>query len=163
MTFDLPAKEDAMAKSPAPKAANVAQALARVLADTHVLAVQTQNFHWNVGGARFHDLHIFFEKLYGELAGAIDGIAERMRAIGAYAPGSLRDYARLTAVEEADRALPADAMLRAQVAGHEAAAGGCRRALGAAQAAGDEVTADLMIERLAAHDKALWMLRSLLA
>ena len=141
----------------------VADGLARVLADTYALALTTQNFHWNVTGPHFHDRHKLFEALYAELNGAVDGIAERMRALGAYAPGSLGAYARLTAIKEVDRPLAADDMLRRLAEGHAAAAASCQATLQAAQKASDEVTADLMIQRLAAHEKALWMLRSTLA
>jgi starvation-inducible DNA-binding protein len=138
----------------------VTEGLTRVLADSHALALQTQNFHWNVTGPHFHDLHKFFEALYGELNSAVDEIAERLRALGVYAPGSLGAYARLTAIEDVDRALEAKVMLRRLLEGHTTAGATCRAALASAQDAKDDVTADLLIERIAAHDKAIWMLRS---
>ena len=145
------------------KSGTLAEALARVLADTQALAIQTQNFHWNVTGPQFYELHKFFEALYGELSGAIDELAERMRALNAYAPGSLGAYARLTTIKDVERPLAAKDMLRHALDGHVAAAASAKAALESAQEAGDEPTADLMIERLSALEKAIWMLRSTLA
>ena len=140
----------------------IAESLGRVLAETYALYLKTQNFHWNVEGRHFHDLHIMFEGQYKELAGAVDGIAERIRALGHYAPGGLALYARLSAIKDEDTVPNADDMVRRLAEGHETVAATSHASLLQSQEAGDEPTADLMIERLAAHEKTVWMLRSLL-
>ena len=80
--------------------AEIAQGLARVLADSYTLYVKTHNFHWNVTGPMFHTLHAMFEQQYTELSTAVDEVAERIRALGAYAPGSYKAFAELTSIEE---------------------------------------------------------------
>jgi starvation-inducible DNA-binding protein len=139
--------------------AKVAEGLSRVLADTYTLYLKTHNFHWNVEGPMFPVLHGMFEQQYTELAGAVDAIAERIRALGRPAPGSYAAYAKLAAVREASGREKAKDMIRALAQDQETVARTARAALATAQVAGDEPTADLMIERLQVHEKAAWMLR----
>ncbi len=80
----------------------IATGLSHVLADSYALYLKTHNFHWNVEGPMFRDLHLMFEEQYTELAGAVDLIAERIRALGQYAPGSFSQFARLASVKVAD-------------------------------------------------------------
>jgi starvation-inducible DNA-binding protein len=77
-------------------AQRVADALAKVLADTFILSLKTQNFHWNVTGPMFQTLHLMFEEQYKELWSAVDPIAERMRSLGFIAPGSYREFSKLS-------------------------------------------------------------------
>ena len=142
--------------------ARVAQALERVLADSYTLYLETHNFHWNVTGPLFAQLHSLFEAQYTELAGAVDGIAERIRALGARAPGSYREFARLTRIAEAEGTRAALEMVAILAKANEAVSRSAREALAAAQAAEDEASADLLIQRMQAHEKNAWMLRSLL-
>ena len=79
----------------------IVEGLARLLADSYTLYLKTHNFHWNVTGPMFNSLHQMFETQYTELAAAVDEIAERIRALGHKAPGSYREYADLTSIEEA--------------------------------------------------------------
>jgi starvation-inducible DNA-binding protein len=139
--------------------AKVAEGLSRVLADTYTLYLKTHNFHWNVEGPMFPVLHGMFEQQYTELAGAVDAIAERIRALGRPALGSYAAYAKLAAVREASGREKAKDMIRALAQDQETVARTARAALATAQVAGDEPTADLMIERLQVHEKAAWMLR----
>jgi starvation-inducible DNA-binding protein len=141
----------------------VVQALSRLLADSYTLQLKTQSFHWNVTGPSFSSLHALFGEQYAELALAVDELAERIRALDAPAPGSGSAFARLTALKEAEGAPPAEAMVRALADDHQAVAGTARALVAAAQAAGDEATADLGIRRIQVHEKAAWMLRSQLA
>jgi starvation-inducible DNA-binding protein len=135
--------------------------LANVLADTYTLSIKTQNFHWNVTGPGFPQLHELFGKQYEELAGAIDGIAERMRALGHFAPGGLAAFGKLTHIKDAPANPPAaKEMIRLLTADHEAVARRAREAEESADAVGDKESADLLIERLSAHGKTAWMLRS---
>src|SRR5512134_2714214 len=98
----------------------IAQGLSRLLADTYTLYLQTHNFHWNVKGPMFQTLHLMFETQYNELALAVDLIAERIRALGAPAPGSYRDFARLSSIQEAVGVPKAQEMIRQLVEGQEA-------------------------------------------
>jgi starvation-inducible DNA-binding protein len=142
---------------------SVAEALAKVLADTVVLNQKTHGFHWNVTGPHFHDLHKLFEAQYGDLEAAIDEIAERIRALGHTAPGSLAQFLKLASLKEEGGAPDWQAMVRQLADDNESASRGARAALEVAQKAGDEATADMLIERMDGHDKAAWMLRSILA
>jgi starvation-inducible DNA-binding protein len=141
---------------------HISQALAKVLADTAALTILARNLHWNVTGPHFVSLHAHFDEEYRALADAQDELAERIRALGLFAPGSLAAFAHLTVVQEVSGALPAEEMIGRLLDGHVALAGRAREALAAAEEAGDAVTADLLTVRLAAHDKSMWMLRSLL-
>ena len=137
--------------------------LERVLADTYTLYLKTHNFHWNVTGPQFNDLHMMFMNQYTELWGAVDLVAERIRALGSFAPGSYKDFARLTSITEADGVPAAKDMLRQLVEGHETVIRTAREALSPADDANDQATLDLLTERLTVHEKTAWMLRSLLA
>ena len=141
----------------------IADGLSRLLADTYTLYLKTHNFHWNVTGPMFATLHTLFEEHYTELAVAIDEIAERIRALGFPAPGSFRQFADLTSIEE-EMGLPnAEEMIRLLVLGQEAVVRTARSVLPLAGNAHDEPTVDLLTQRMQIHEKNAWMLRSLLA
>ncbi|HWL45904.1 MAG TPA: Dps family protein [Ilumatobacter sp.] len=141
----------------------IAGGLSKVLADTYTLYLKTHNYHWNVVGPMFNTLHLMFETQYNELALAVDEIAERIRSLDEPAPGSYLEFAELSSITE-DREKPdAMEMVRRLVEGHEAVARTARSVFPAADAAGDEPTADLLTQRLQVHEKTAWMLRSLLA
>jgi starvation-inducible DNA-binding protein len=138
----------------------VIEALSRLLADSYTLYLKTHNFHWNVTGPMFTTLHTLFEQEYTELALAVDEIAERIRALGAPAPGSYVEFARLTALKEADGVPPALEMLRQLVHDQVLVGQAAQAAIKAADRAGDEATADLGVRRMQVHEKNAWMLRS---
>ncbi|MFO1378572.1 MAG: Dps family protein [Steroidobacteraceae bacterium] len=140
----------------------IAHGLARLLADTYSLYLKTHNFHWNVEGPMFNTLHLMFMDQYTELWNALDAIAERIRSLGYPAPGTYREFSRLTSIEETDGVPEALGMVRLLVAGHEAVARTARAAFPATEKGGDESTADLLTQRLQVHEKTAWMLRSLL-
>ena len=142
--------------------AQIAGGLARVLADTYTLYLQTHNFHWNVTGPMFNTLHLMFEQQYNELALAVDQIAERIRALGFPAPGSYKDYAKLTRIQEVDGVPNAEEMIRILVKGQETVVRTAREVFPSAEGANDEPTADLLTQRMHVHEKTAWMLRSLL-
>lgn len=146
-----------------PETDSVAEAASRLLADTYTLYVKTHGFHWNVTGPHFASLHALFEEQYRDLAGAADEIAERIRALGYEAPGSFEAFSRLASVREASSAPDAETMIRTLATDHETLSSVATTVVEAAQAAGDEATADLAIGRIRASDKAAWMLRSHLA
>jgi len=135
-------------------------ALARLLADSYTLYLKTHNFHWNVTGPMFTTLHTLFETQYTELALAVDEIAERIRAVGAPAPGSYAAFSKLTGIKEAETVPSAVEMVKQLVADQEAVARSAAEVLETAQAADDEVSADLAITRMQVHEKNAWMLRS---
>jgi starvation-inducible DNA-binding protein len=140
----------------------IAGQLSKVLADTYTLYLKTHNFHWNVTGPMFQTLHLMFETQYGELALAVDAVAERIRALGVVAPGTYRQFAALSAIKEEDGIPKADEMIRLLVAGHETVARTARETFKIASEANDQPTSDLMTQRLQIHEKTAWMLRSLL-
>src|SRR5215203_5012801 len=78
----------------------IADGLARLLADTYTLYLKTHNFHWNVTGPMFQTLHLMFETQYTELATAVDGIAERIRALGVASPGTYREFSARSSIKE---------------------------------------------------------------
>jgi starvation-inducible DNA-binding protein len=141
----------------------VGEALSNVLADTFTLYLKTHNFHWNVTGPMFHTLHLMFEEQYNELWLAGDAIAERIRALGCTAPGSYREFAKLTYLREPEDVQSATEMIAELLRDHETCARTARWALSVARTAVDAPTEDLLTQRLMAHEKAAWMLRSMVA
>uniref|UniRef100_UPI0033417A10 Dps family protein n=1 Tax=Castellaniella defragrans TaxID=75697 RepID=UPI0033417A10 len=143
--------------------AAVVDELSKTLADTYTLYLMTHNFHWNVTGPMFSTLHELFMTQYTEAWNALDAIAERIRALGHYAPGTYAEYARLSSIAEPVAVPAAEDMIRMLVAGNEAVAKTARVAFQRADKANDQPTADLLTQRLDIHEKNAWMLRSLLA
>lgn len=144
------------------RAAVVAE-LSKTLADTYTLYLMTHNFHWNVTGPMFSTLHELFMTQYTETWQALDQIAERIRALGHYAPGTYVEYAKLSSIKEPDHVPDAQEMIRMLVAGNESVAKTARKAFAIADSVNDQPTADLLTQRLDIHEKNAWMLRSLLA
>ena len=139
----------------------VADALANVLADAYTLYIKTQNFHWNVTGPDFPQLHEMFGAQYEALGDAIDEIAERMRALGHFAPGGLQAFAKLTEIKDAPANPPsAKEMVRQLMQDNETVARRAREAEESVDGVGDKESADLLIERMTDHGKTAWMLRS---
>ena len=140
----------------------IASGLSRLLADSYTLYLKTHNFHWNVKGPMFNTLHLMFEAQYNELALAVDLIAERIRALGIQAPGSYREFGKLTAIKESEGTPTANEMIKQLVEGQETVVRTARSVFPDAEAASDEPTADLLTQRMQVHEKNAWMLRSLL-
>lgn len=143
--------------------AAIAQGLSRLLADTYTLYLTTHNFHWNVTGPMFNTLHVMFMAQYTELWNAIDPVAERIRSLGHFAPGSYAQFGQLSSLPDAPIAPPkALEMVRILAEGHEAVARTARSIFTVADQADDQPTADLLTQRLDIHEKTAWMLRALL-
>ena len=140
----------------------IAEGLSKLLADTYSLYLKTHYFHWNVTGPMFNTLHLMFEAQYNELALAVDMVAERMRSLDVYAPGTYSQFAKLTSIKESDGVPKANDMIAELVSGHESVCRTARSVFPAAEKASDEATADLLTQRLQLHEKTAWMLRSLL-
>lgn len=138
----------------------VGQGLSRLLADTYTLYLQTHNFHWNVTGPFFQQLHVLFEEHYTELAEAVDEIAERIRALGILAPGTYKEFDELSSIKEVKGDISADEMIERLVDSHETVVRTAREVLHTAQEADDESSASLVGDRLVVHEKTAWMLRS---
>jgi len=149
-----------MARKAAPRANDqVVKELSALLASTYTLYTKTQNYHWNVTGPMFTTLHTLFETQYTELATAIDEIAERIRARGAFAPGSAGEFAKLSAVSESSSRTPAKKMIADLERDQEKVSEVARRVIEAAEAADDQASVDLGTRRLDIHEKNAWMLR----
>ncbi|MEM8987480.1 MAG: Dps family protein [Pseudomonadota bacterium] len=143
--------------------AGVAEALNKLLADTYTLYLQTHRYHWNVTGPMFNTLHTMFEEQYREMWAAVDEVAERIRALGAFAPGSYEAFAELTEVKSGDNSTPsAQTMIANLLEGHETLVRRARQALEVADAADDAATEDLITVRIQTHEKTAWMLRAML-
>ena len=142
---------------------SVAEHLKALLADSYTLYLQTHNFHWNITGPMFHQLHVMFEEHYTELATAVDDIAERIRTLDIPAPGTYRAFAELSSIKEVDGVPQADEMVRLLTVGHEQVVKTCRKALAVAQDADDESSAALISDRMRIHEKTAWMLRALVS
>jgi starvation-inducible DNA-binding protein len=140
----------------------IAEGLSRLLADSFTLYLKTHNFHWNVTGPMFNTLHVMFMDQYTELWNALDMIAERIRALGIAAPGTYREFAKLTVIKESEGTVSAEEMIKQLVAGQEAVTRTARGLFPLVDKVGDEPTADLLTQRMQIHEKNAWMLRSLL-
>lgn len=141
--------------------AEVAEKMSTFLASTYTLYMKSLYYHWNVTGRSFHSLHELFEGQYQDLHTAGDEIAERIRALGHFTPGTYREFAKMSAIEE-DAALPTKAseMIENLLRDNETLSKEAREVLKVAEEAEDEVTVDMMVERMSVHDEAAWMLRS---
>lgn len=141
----------------------IGEGVSRLLADSYTLYLKTHNYHWNVTGPMFQTLHLMFETQYTELALAVDLIAERIRSLGVFAPGSYAAFAKLSTIAEEEGVPAATDMIRDLVKGHEAVVKTARKLIPLAEKGNDEATLDLITQRIQLHEKTAWMLRSLLA
>jgi starvation-inducible DNA-binding protein len=142
----------------------VVETLNKLLADEHVLYVKTRNYHWNLVGPRFHDMHLFLEKQYEELALIIDEVAENARMFGGFAAGSMKEYLRLTRLKENTGQSPDEnGILQDLLSDYETIIRSLRTDIERAQ---DEFkaadAADFLTAVLEKHNKSAWMLRSFL-
>jgi starvation-inducible DNA-binding protein len=140
----------------------IAEGLSHLMADTYTLYLKTHGFHWNVTGPMFNTLHLMFETQYNELWTAVDLIAERIRSLGVYAPGSYQQIGKLSSIKEEPKVPTAEEMLAQLVAGHEAVVRTARKVFPVAEKSNDESSCDLLTQRMQLHEKTAWMLRSML-
>lgn len=146
------------------KREKTAKGLIKLLANNSVLYLKTHNFHWNVIGPMFQPLHSIFEAQYIDLWNAADTIAERVRALGFFVPASYEDFAKLSTIKEAvgNKRVEATAMISQLVGDHEIIIRLARDLLPEIEEAEDQVTVDLLSDRMEVHEKNVWMLRSFL-
>lgn len=141
----------------------VAKALGIVLADTYQLFIKTQGVHWNVSGPAFVSIHELTEAHYENMYKAIDEIAERIRALGVKAPASYSKYGELSSIKDEDEPKSAREMLEMLIKDHETAVLNMRACVEWCEDKKDFVTADMLIERMAWHEEAIWMFKALSA
>lgn len=139
---------------------HVTSTLTSLLADTFTLALKTHNYHWNVIGPGFYGLHKLFEEQYESLYKAADKLAERLRALGEYAPGSYSEFSKFTSIAEAKKGAISKDMLADLVASHEKAAAVAKKLNVLSHENRDEVTADIALDREESHEKMAWILKS---
>jgi starvation-inducible DNA-binding protein len=142
--------------------AKIVESLSSVLADAYMLYLKTHNFHWNVTGPMFSALHVMFEEQYTEQWNALDDIAERIRALGHFAPATYKRYAELSSITEEPDVLAAKEMIRQLVDGNETLIRTLRAGVKVADELDDYPTADMLTTRMEVHEKNAWMLRSFL-
>ncbi len=140
---------------------NLTKALNIVLADSYALYLKTHNFHWNVEGPRFRELHLFFEEQYTELAIAVDDIAETIRQLGEKAPGSFKKFTELTNIKDGNEDTSAGEMVKELAKDQAVVMKSVTEALEFAKELDDEATIGLLVDRLTIHRKTQWMLESL--
>jgi starvation-inducible DNA-binding protein len=138
----------------------VTAGLSKLLADSYAVYLKTHGYHWNVEGPNFASLHTLFMTQYTEMWTAIDLVAERIRALRSFAPQGYRAFAKLSGVQDGNPEQSSEAMLAELMGDHEALVANARAARAAADAAGDDVTASLLDDRIEAHEKHAWMLRA---
>ena len=137
------------------------EVLQAVLADSFALYFKTHAYHWNVEGPHFDSLHKLFGDQYTELWAATDVLAERIRALGSYAPMTLAEMTKPATIKPAKGGkIDAMVMVKDLAAGHAALSKIIAESIDKASDVGDEVTADMLIARQAVHDKAAWMLNA---
>ena len=137
-----------------------ADALTRLLADTYTLYLKTHGYHWNVEGPHFQQLHNLFMEQYTEMWTAVDELAERVRALGHYAPASYAEFAAVSQIKEETGRPDWQKMVENLARGHEQVASMAREVLRIAEDAGDDATADVVTPRVTLHEKTAWMLRA---
>jgi starvation-inducible DNA-binding protein len=142
--------------------ADTVAGLNKVLADSYALYLKTHGYHWNVRGANFSALHVLLEGQYTEEWTALDAIAERIRALGELAPMGYGAFGNLSSIKDGDAEKEWEGMFKELLTDNETVIATLRAAFEAADEAGDEATADLYTQRLAAHEKHAWMIRSTL-
>jgi starvation-inducible DNA-binding protein len=140
----------------------VAEQLAKLLADEHVLYIKTRNAHWNVESADFHSKHLFFEVQYTQLEEFIDSVAERMRAIGHYAPATMKSFLQLTHLTEySERTNDSSGFIKELLEDHESIIEFLRANINPfAEQYHDLGTSDFITGLMQDHEKMAWMLRS---
>jgi starvation-inducible DNA-binding protein len=141
---------------------SVTDILAKQIANWSVLYVKLHNFHWYVKGSQFFTLHLKFEELYKEAALHIDELAERLLAVGGRAPATMKEYLQLSSLQEANNGENAEQMVEAVVRDFDTLEAETKQGMEAAQKAGDDTTADVLLAILASLEKHRWMLRAFL-
>ncbi len=134
--------------------------LKTLLADNYALYLKTQNYHWNVEGTNFKELHSMFEEQYTDLAKAIDTIAELIRGLGEKAPGTFNFYIEMTSIKPGNENASSQQMIKELLEDQILIQKTLQQCLEVSEKARDEVVIGFIIERLTFHRKTSWMLKS---
>ena len=143
-----------------PTSSSVVGALEKALADTYLLYLKTQNFHWNVTGPTFKLLHEMFGSQYDDLAEAVDLLAEQIRILGSFSPGSFSQFSELSSIEEETDILSSEKMIAQLINDNEIVIESLKELISVSNSNNDDATADIGIERIRVHSKAIWFLKS---
>lgn len=138
----------------------MAVSLSNVLADTYALMIKTHNFHWNLVGPGFYPLHKLFQEQYEDMFEAVDELAERIRQLGSFAPGSLSAFAKLTKIQDANGQFSIEEMLKILIEDTKTILESIKDSESVAKSENDEGTLDLLVQREQVHSKSLWILES---
>jgi starvation-inducible DNA-binding protein len=141
----------------------LAAKLSKALANSYLLYLKTQGFHWNVVGPLFYGLHKLTESQYEDMALAIDTIAERIRAIGFLSPGSFKQFHDIASITEETSAPTAEIMITQLINDNETCSRELRDTVKEAEKVGDVKTADLLTDRIGQHEENAWMLRAIIS
>jgi starvation-inducible DNA-binding protein len=133
----------------------------KVLADTFAMYLKSHNYHWNVEGSNFPQYHEFFGNLYAELHDAVDPIAEQIRALDSYAPGSLSRFMELTDIQDEMNVPLGTDMARKLLGDNEIVMNTLNMALKLAEQFDKQGLMDFLAGRIDTHSKHAWMLRSI--
>lgn len=143
------------------KTKNEIERLNALLCDAAVLQQKTKAFHWNVTGMHFNTLHTFFETQYQAISVAVDDLAERIRALGAFPPSTMKEFLSGSSLKEnSGVGVKAEKMVADLLSDHETVIGALGKAIEAFDESGDVATADLLTGLQEQHQKMAWMLRS---
>jgi starvation-inducible DNA-binding protein len=141
----------------------IAAVLNGLLADEHILYTKTRNYHWNYEGDNFMEMHKFYEGQYDELEEIIDEVAERIRMLGHYPEGRMKDFLKLTRLQEQDYTTVQTEQVKNLLADHESIIISIRKAIDDVNETWkDAGTADFITGLMEQHEKMAWMLRSYL-
>lgn len=144
-------------------ARSIVNILNRLLADEYILYTKTRNYHWNVAGMQFNDLHKFFESQYGQLDAIIDDVSERARSLGGKVKATLSEFVMDSRLKEQPDTYPqAQTMLRNLLLDHDSIIRILRQDLETCTKLGDAGTSDFLTGLMEQHEKMAWMLRSFL-
>lgn len=135
-------------------------ALKIVLADTFTMYFKTHSYHWNVIGPNFPEYHEFFGDLYAEIHGAVDSIAEQIRAVNSFAPASLDRLKELTRIQEADTIPTSDRMFQVLINDNNIVLDSLKQAYDLADKNEELGLANFLQDRMDVHKKHGWMLRA---
>ncbi|BBH53518.1 Dps family protein [Fluviispira sanaruensis] len=138
----------------------VVEILSHYLADSYYLYLKTHNFHWNVTGMHFQNLHKLFDEQYNALFASLDEIAERIRSLGEFVPGTYIQMKDLTCIKETKEIQKDKEMIKILLDDHESVVRNLRNWIEEANGAGDVGTGDFLTARIEEHEKIAWMLRS---
>jgi starvation-inducible DNA-binding protein len=140
---------------------SVAENLSSILADIAILSLKTKGYHWNVTGPFFDPLHVFFQKLYEALDVNLDEIAERIRALDTFAPGSYSAFSKISDIKEAGtKNITGKKMLEDLYGDYKSLSAKCHSVLHLSEDSHDEATADMMVALIQELDKSAWMIKS---